>query len=100
MRQRGGGSILTVGWCWGDSGDPAEALARDTAQAAATALTRRLDALHGEAGVQARAVCPIARAEVEAAADPLATLIDRDASAERIAEQLAALAATPAGAHG
>ena len=60
MRERGTGVILTVGWCWGDSGDAAESLARDTSEAAVMTLTGRLAHDHGDAGVLAYTVCPAA----------------------------------------
>ena len=98
MRRRGGGVVLTVGWCWGDSDEPAEALARDTSQAAVATLTRRLAEAHGDAGVRACTVCPVAadREDPEPAAPPAngaAVSIDRDAAADRIAGRLVALAA-------
>ena len=98
MRGRGTGVVLTVGWCWGDSGEPAESLARDTSEAAVMTLTGRLARDHGDAGVLAYTVCPVTAEQADPALPgPGGTLrLERDATAEAIAQQLTRLAAAHA----
>lgn len=95
MRRRGTGVVLTVGWCWGDSGDPGESLARDTSESAVMTLTGRLARDHGDAGVLAYTVCPVVAEQAQdALPEPGGTLrLDRDAPAATIAERLTRLAA-------
>ena len=105
MQARRTGSIITVAWCWGDSGDPAEALARDTSEAAVAKLTSRLVEDHGHEGLRAHALCPTAGshdpADVTGNDDNGASIpVDWDAPSERVAEWATQLAATQRPASG
>jgi NAD(P)-dependent dehydrogenase (short-subunit alcohol dehydrogenase family) len=95
MRARGTGVVLTVGWCWGDSGEAAEALARETSEAAVMRLTQRVATEHGPAGVRAWTICPVAAgAADDERPEPGGVLrLDRDTGAEQVAGWLTRLAA-------
>ena len=101
MQARGTGVIVTVAWCWGNSGDPAEALARETSKAAVAKLASRLAQDHGHEGLRALALCPAAGEsdQAHAAADAVngATVpVDWNATPGRVAEWVTQLAAAPA----
>lgn len=99
MRERRTGVIVTVAWCWGDHGDPAEALARDTSEAAVTRLTGRLAEDHGADGLRVHALCPSpgnpepADAASNAGSGGVVP-VDAAADPERVAEWITQLATT------
>lgn len=99
MRARRTGVIVTVAWCWGDHGDPGEALARDTSEAAVTKLTGRLAEDHGPEGVLAHALCPApgnpdpADVCLNGGNGSIVT-VDGGAAPERVAEWVTQLAGT------
>ncbi len=99
MRERRTGVIVTVAWCWGNHDDPAEALARDTSEAAVTKLTSRLAEDHGHEGLKFHALCPDPGKPDPADAcanggNGSIVAVDRDATPERVAEWVTQLAAT------
>lgn len=99
MQKRRSGVIVTVAWCWGDYGDPAEALARDTSEAAVTRLTGRLAEDHEADGLRVHALCPAPgnaqRADAAANAGNGGVVpVDAAADPERVAEWVTQLAAT------
>lgn len=99
MRERRTGVIVTVAWCWGDYGDPAEALARETSEAAVTRLTGRLAEDHGAEGLRVHALCPSpgnpepADAAANAGSGGVVP-VDAAADPGRVAEWVTQLAAT------
>lgn len=99
MRKRRTGVIVTVAWCWGDHGDPAEVLARDTSEAAVTRFTDRLAEAHEAEGLRVHALCPAPGhpqpADAAANAGNRGVVpVDAGADPERVAEWITQLAAT------
>ena len=100
MRKRRTGMIVTAAWCWGDGGDPAEPLARDTSGAVVAQLTGGLAASAAADGIACYALLPRpgggdAGPRLVTAGNGSTTMADIDAPPEQVAEWVTLLAGGP-----